>query len=53
MSPLLSAAAIVLAHANAVPHVHPHEAGLAVGLVLALIASGVLAALKRRKPAAS
>jgi hypothetical protein len=53
MIPLLSLATIVLAHGNAVPHVHPHEAGLAVSLVLALIAGGVLAVLKRRKPAAS
>jgi hypothetical protein len=53
MIPLLNAAASVLAHAGAVPHVHPHDTGLALGLVLALIAGGVLAILTRRKPAVS
>jgi hypothetical protein len=51
MIPLLNAAAIVLAHASEVPHAHPHQTDLALGLGLALIAGSVLAMLKRRKPA--
>jgi hypothetical protein len=45
---------LLLAHASEIPHVHPHETGLALGLslVLAFLAGGVLAMLKRR-PAAS
>jgi hypothetical protein len=53
MMPLLNAAAIVLAHAGEIPHVHPHETGLALGLAVALIASSVLALLKRRNSIAS
>jgi hypothetical protein len=48
MIPMLNVAALVLAHAGDVPHLHPHETGLAIGLVLALIAGGVLALPKRR-----
>lgn len=49
MIPLLNAAALVLAHAGEAPHVHPHETGVALGLVVALIAGSVLAMLKGRE----
>jgi Mg/Co/Ni transporter MgtE len=54
MLALLHPTAIVLAHASEVPHVHPQETGVALGLglVLAFIIGSVLAMLKR-KPAAS
>jgi hypothetical protein len=47
-------AGMVLVHAREIPHVHPHEAGvaLAISLVLAFMAGTVFALLKR-KPAAS
>ena len=44
--------ALLLVHGGQIPHVHPHETVVAVGIVLALIAGGVLAVLRRR-PAAS
>lgn len=52
MIPLLTAA-LAFAHTGEIPHVHPHEAGLALGLslVLAFVAGAALALLKR-KPAA-
>lgn len=44
--------ALLLVHGGQVPHVHPHETVVALCVVLALIAGGVLAML-RRKPTAS
>jgi hypothetical protein len=43
---------LLLVHSGQIPHVHPHETGVALGVVLALIAGGVLA-MRRRKPTAS
>ncbi|MGE5802222.1 MAG: hypothetical protein ACM358_08175 [Gemmatimonadota bacterium] len=44
--------ALLLVHAGQIPHVHPHETGVVVCVVLALIAGGALA-MRRGKPTAS
>lgn len=45
---------LLLVHAGEIPHVHPHETGLALALslVLAFTVGSVVAVLKR-KPAAT
>ncbi len=44
---------IFLAHASELPHVHPHETGVALGLALVLaFIVGSVAAMLRRRPAA-
>lgn len=47
----LPAAAVALMHTNGVPHVHPHEAILIVGLLLAVVGLGAAALVKRRRSA--
>lgn len=53
MLALLTSSAVVLAHAGELPHVHPHETGVALGLalVLAFTVGSVVAMLKRRPTA--
>lgn len=53
MLALLTLSAVVLAHTGKLPHVHPHETGVALGLGLVLAFTlGTVVAMLKRRPAA-